>query len=647
MPENCVCIKYNGYVLTPTPMISVSSSFQEVGGRNVGSTLTISIEGTIVPGPRPDDLATTYPCATAHVGIAEGSEPKDIIYEQEKMRAVFLNSRPNLSNNTHYNQSYVPPHVDGNEGVAINDDNQRHYFEMKVDGKIVIAGHARVTSYNSNSENFYLNTIKYTAELVIEEHTKLFDDDDSRYLISSYTDTINIEAIDENNPFNSNDPIINTYFMVPMSNNRLGYDPVLAQRYRISRNISAVGKHSSNYNNNSVTVDGEVDGPDRFGGRGTAFSNARLFVLNRLKHYPTNFLIDSTYTLVNRVRILDNNESEGSFGVTENSLAMHKNQSPWIDDWTAEVSTDNTFLMTVRINGTIKGLEVYSENNLNETGEMYGVTPVTFPTPVSSQNTADTYKTMPKGLEPNGVVGTSSAIGLQLNNAGRIGKYQNALRGLRFLKEHTSSTDTVAYQRASIFASISKRPGNNTINPLAWSNNATLINNINAIPSTSTQFYMNPVPVSMTESHRPAAGEIDYTFEFNTRPLNMIQGSLSETLSISDTFPTQQIAEIFVLGRKLGPVLQDLGTVTSSTRDVSFEVVIPRPRQLSQRFIFPTNVFDAVVGVVEQLNPKYTFGVSANPAANIKSYVKADNQTYDPLEGRIRVQKTWVWQRAV
>jgi hypothetical protein len=148
----------------------------------------------------------------------------------------------------------------------------------------------------------------------------------------------------------------------------------------------------------------------------------------------------------------------------------------------------------------------------------------------------------------------------------------------------------------------------------------------------------------MTESHRKSVGEIDYSFEFNNRPLNLIQGSISESLTVNDTFPTQQIAEIFVLGRKLGPVLQDLGTVTSSSREVTLEVVIPRPRMIGQRLIFPVNIFTAATGLVEQLNPKYTFGTVT--ATSIKSYVKNDTHNYNPLEGRLSITKSWIWQRA-
>jgi hypothetical protein len=106
----------------------------------------------------------------------------------------------------------------------------------------------------------------------------------------------------------------------------------------------------------------------------------------------------------------------------------------------------------------------------------------------------------------------------------------------------------------------------------------------------------------------------------------------------------QEVAEVFVLGRRLGPVLQDLGANTSSTREVTFEVVLPRPPQIAARFIFPQYQYQAAIDLVEQLNPKYMFG--AFPYALIKSYTTADSQSYNPLEGRISITKGWKWQRA-
>jgi hypothetical protein len=229
-----------------------------------------------------------------------------------------------------------------------------------------------------------------------------------------------------------------------------------------------------------------------------------------------------------------------------------------------------------------------------------------------------------------------------------VGKYQNAVSGIAWLKANpvtTAPTNNIYLspiaKRASLFF-YSSNKADHPDNPYLWLNSNTVLAERQVTPAPPLP--MNPIPVNMTESHRMHAGEIDYTFEFNNRPLNLIRGSVSETLSINDSFPTQQVAEIFVLGRKLGPVLQDLNTVTAASREISFEVVLPRPRSLAARTIFPVEIYQAATGVVEQLNPKYMFGTPTN--TDIKSYVKSDTQSWNPMEGRLSISKSWVWQRA-
>lgn len=85
---------------------------------------------------------------------------------------------------------------------------------------------------------------------------------------------------------------------------------------------------------------------------------------------------------------------------------------------------------------------------------------------------------------------------------------------------------------------------------------------------------LNTIAVSKTVSHSPVKGAISYGYDYNDRPCNIISGSLSEVLTISDTNPTDVFASHVVLGRANGPILQSLSTVTASIREVSFEVVM-------------------------------------------------------------------------
>jgi len=686
----CVCIKYNGVLLAPAPLISLSRTYQEVAGKHVGSTLTVKLDGKIVGGTQKDtqteitNFIAQYPCfnnavspTPAFVVGLSASGVDNLLKEEDRVRQVFIATSGDL-----YTASSLAKNA--NLGVGgtslITPGPQTNKFELNVNGTMIIEGYARVTSYSSSSENNYINTIDYSVELDIEEHKSLFNNNDTRYLISSYTDTITMEPIEDSNSFNIMDSVFTSYFGGNIANLNLDYvnNQSHKTRYNISRTIEAVGKHSNNVQNNPPQNNRTLGV-----GYGSAFSNARYYVLDRLKHLPTEIFMTNNYMTVNRSKVIESSESNGSFSIRETSLAINSSyHPPWIDDWTAEVSIDSTFLQTIRINGTIKGLETYGLNIREENASImdgsqpgsWGVTQggvgnfggehvihaYNYSLPDYIPPIDQSFPVLPNPSTANTNTTTAAMVNLQQNNPVftlptvfnppgelKIGKYQNAIQGMFWLKNSADIYASPIFQRAQLFG-FSNNVQNHINNNYKWLNNLQYMNE-RMIGLTNQQIVpqINPIPVNITESHRKHVGEIDYSFEFNNRPLNLIPGSVSETLNINDTFPAQQIAEVFVLGRKLGPVLQNLGTVTSSTRDVTFEVVLPRPRALAQRFIFPAVQYQAITGVVEQLNPKYTFGTST-PAVNaIRSYVKTDNQSYDPLEGRIRIQKTWVWQRAV
>jgi hypothetical protein len=680
----CVCIKYNGKLLAPTPMISLTRSFQDVAGRHVGSTLSVQLQGKIVRGTTPGSAQraayiASYPCVgVTHndiIGLA-GDEINGLLYEEDRLRQVFIATTGQL-----YTDFTQPQNLGVTPANNVVPDIQTNKFELSIVSNepgvtspvIVIEGYGRVTNYSSTSES-YINTIDYTVDIDIEEHKSLFNNNDTRYLLSSYTDTLNIEPLSDFAPFDANDSALSAYFGrgYNLNNNRDYKADQSHPKFNISRTISAVGKHSNNpYSNNKVQNQSRSLGV----GIGSAFSNARYYVLDRLKHLPTELFMTNGYITTNRVKVINADESGGSFSITETSLAVHPTyHPPFIDDWTAEVSFDGSFLQTIRINGTIKGLETYGANiryenatfmDFSQPGTWNGTQNGANPS-ASLDNIHSYAGSLPNFIRPqdssyinwgppsttpvnttNAVAASisPSTLGSVTNPPGefKVGKYQNAIQGMFWLKNSDHPYRSPIFRRAELFAYASNL-NNQITNPYKWLNSTQAINERSTLPSNAYVLQLNPIPISMTESHRKSVGEIDYSFEFNNRPLNLIQGSISESLTVNDTFPTQQIAEIFVLGRKLGPVLQDLGTVTSSSREVTLEVVIPRPRMIGQRLIFPTNIFTAATGLVEQLNPKYTFGTTT--ATSIKSYVKNDTHNYNPLEGRLSISKSWIWQRA-
>ena len=86
---------------------------------------------------------------------------------------------------------------------------------------------------------------------------------------------------------------------------------------------------------------------------------------------------------------------------------------------------------------------------------------------------------------------------------------------------------------------------------------------------------LNTVPANVVVGRNPVAGTINYSYEYNNRPSNVIANSLSEIITLSDKNPTDVFAKLIVLGRTDGPVLQDINTKTESNRTVTAEVIMP------------------------------------------------------------------------
>lgn len=320
----------------------------------------------------------------------------------------------------------------------------------------------------------------------------------------------------------------------------------------------------------------------------SAIANAKEWVIDAgSKNSFTGYLVG--LNLYNFTRSISINEPEGSYRITDNWLATSSawKGGSWTESFNIESSLDNSLLRTVTIGGTIKGLEDYNTNlPLYSSGTLgTGISGTLYPT----------YEGSRKGLS----------------------RFANATSGYQSIKSRN-----VLFERAD--AALEKIGDPSGINKRFFSRN---------------EPPLNPIPYSVTEGYNPTEGTVTYSWTYNNRPLNMISGSISETLTVNDTLPTKQIAELFVLGRRLGPVLQDLGTYTIASRDVTFEVVMPRPSSLSGLKAIPTNSYAAITGLVDSFNPEYIVREA------VKSFVRNDTESWSVSEGRFVKSKSWSWSR--
>tara|TARA_R110000824_G_scaffold34484_3_gene109317 strand:- start:15504 stop:17363 length:1860 start_codon:yes stop_codon:yes gene_type:complete len=87
--------------------------------------------------------------------------------------------------------------------------------------------------------------------------------------------------------------------------------------------------------------------------------------------------------------------------------------------------------------------------------------------------------------------------------------------------------------------------------------------------------WLHPRAKSNSKGLNASEGTISYNFTYDDRPPNIIQGSVSEDISVNDTHPGQIFATIPVIGRNQ-PVLQYLNSRSEYKRSLSINVQMPK-----------------------------------------------------------------------
>ena len=435
-------------------------------------------------------------------------------------------------------------------------------------------------------------------------------------------------------------------------------------QFRISRKVSAVGFPTSPGTGNICASGGGVG----------SYLEAKGWVMERLAtsfHGNTSVsgmgyftrddarggaLTNFEKTFVyNHLRSTEFSITEGSYSVNETWLAMPTGIK-YVEDYTVEASTDTNFIKTVRVQGSIKGLNIASFAMMEGSGGL-GIVPT------GSGGHIDLSYSINSGILASGnfindqhpildVVKTSPIANSQSHiTSMSASKYVNASSGWLY------DIKPYLYRRAHIALNSPDRGNTLYINPAA--SPAPAPRN----PVYSRENILNIIPVSTTEAHDPRKGTINYTYEF-TNKFTLISGVIAETININDTGPIDVINEAFVLGRRLGPVLQSLGSKTSSKKDITVEVIVMPPTGLAGFTM--TNkecplwtggtVYTTIVGIIEGLKPfgdrsTSIFGNLVNDTrtggpTNVPGqvYTTQDNQTWNPTEGRFSRSVSWTYQ---
>jgi len=252
-----------------------------------------------------------------------------------------------------------------------------------------------------------------------------------------------------------------------------------------------------------------------------------------------------------------------------------------------------------------KGLNLIRSENVEELGGTYSVTENWV---LASGNYLETFdinirKSSDTGLTNVGIEGT--------------------ITGLEVRNQNTMSITTQKYDNASVGYVMAS--GQSLVRAQSYAG-------IN----------LNVIPLSTTVGKNPITGIINYSYEFDNRPSNIIPTSLSETISINDSLGTNVVAIIPILGRTKGPILQNVGTSRERRRTLDIEVVFPIPTGTIQHIL--NNGKPSINSVTSAaINSIVT---AANPINNgaSKSFLDDNNERWEPRTGRYSMTKTWVYE---
>jgi len=326
----------------------------------------------------------------------------------------------------------------------------------------------------------------------------------------------------------------------------------------------------------------------------------------------------------NHSRTVEQDEAAGRFSVTESWLVRPSGDGDHYktydteakDTWSVDIQRGtNAAITTATIRGTIQGFEDVhfseSDTNLDEPGWAAAT-----------------------GVAIFGMVATGTL------SSDCSGVYRVARSKLDTAKEHLEKIRSVFQD----------------YDDLDFPNDTIIYRRMNYFASGESFRYMNPRPVDHSIAYSPANGTINYSYTFNDKPFLSIPNTIFENVAINDTNATDKVAEIGVIGRPLGPILQSLGTVTSQKRTVSVDVVV-KPTGYVKAKGFGSNLPFTASGIgmsvsgcgylaqapsvevnnwITSFNPSYCNN-------GLLVYKTEDTENWEPMTGKYGRRVSWVF----
>lgn len=174
------------------------------------------------------------------------------------------------------------------------------------------------------------------------------------------------------------------------------------------------------------------------------------------------------------------------------------------------------------------------------------------------------------------------------------------------------------------------------ISPLIYSR-------VNCLAASGCPLRSTPTRTSVLKS--PTQGLISYNYTYDNRP-QLVSGSLSEQISISDTLASEQVAQIQVMGRRAGPILYPLNSNN----------VLEKRANISILLAAPTGCYSGSTGraiLCNLYNEPNTSGInsllccleSGMTLAGYTYYRTSDTQNFDIISGQLSRDVAWLYQK--
>jgi len=181
----------------------------------------------------------------------------------------------------------------------------------------------------------------------------------------------------------------------------------------------------------------------------------------------------------------------------------------------------------------------------------------------------------------------------------------------------------------------------------------------------SESSWLHPRHKSYSAGENPNGGTITYSYTYDNRPPNIINGSIIEDIQISDTYPGQNFSSTPVIGRNQ-PVLQYLNSRSEYKRSLSINITMaPFSSNWNGDItsIVPANGYWSAAGWADIANWTYTnkpsvtntvnfakIFAAANPANEAgvvagRVFHSAPQESWNPKTGAYSYSIEWTYER--